>query len=105
MARFYYFIRLERPPSTLIICPVIQLESFETKKAASFAMSWICPILGMGCAADRLLTICSLDKSPLVKGVSVTEGAIALTRILGASSAAKERVKPWIAPLAIPIEA
>lgn len=39
------------------------------------------------------------------KGVSVSDGATALSRIPGASSAARARVSPSTAPLALAIEA
>ncbi len=53
----------------------------------------------------RLAAICSLPKSPCASGVCMSEGAIALTRIFGANSAANDSVNPLIAPFAIPIDA
>ena len=47
----------------------------------------------------------SSDVSCLASGVFVKEGAIALTRILGASSAARDFVSPSMAPFAIAMDA
>ena len=100
------FVRsVERPPSTLMICPVIQSASGESRKAPRAAISSGVPNRSSACSPATPLAICSLERMPSASGVRVRDGAIALTRTLGASSAASDRVNPSTAPFAIPIEA
>ena len=40
---------VEKPPSTCMICPVIQLDLEESKNSAIFAISSAAPILLSGC--------------------------------------------------------
>ena len=86
------------PPSTFSICPVIQLDFEESKNAAMFAMSPVVPILFKGCRSAFASFFCSVFNSEAAKGVSVKDGAIQFTRIIGASSAASAFVSPSMAP-------
>ena len=52
-----------------------------------------------GWRSAAALRFCSSASSPAAKGVSVRDGATALTLILGASSAAREHVRASMAPL------
>ena len=53
-----------------------------------------------GCLSAELFLLSSLESRCAAKAVSVREGAMQLTRTLGASSAASERVSPSTAPFA-----
>jgi len=93
----HYFIE-DMPPSTASTCPVIQEDLSESKKAARFATSSVVPILFSGCLFAFASFFASLLSNDELKGVSVIEGAIQLTRIDGANSAANALVKPSMAP-------
>jgi NAD(P)-dependent dehydrogenase (short-subunit alcohol dehydrogenase family) len=71
----------------------------KAENAAKFAMSSVVPIPFKGCRSALASFFCSLFNNEAAKGVSVNEGAIQFTLILGASSAASAFVKPSIAPL------
>ena len=86
------------PPSSCNTLPVIQLLSSPSKKVAACAISLALPILPKGCRSFAFSYLTSLFKNFDARGVSTKEGAMALTLILGANSAAKERVSPSIAP-------
>ncbi len=78
---------------------MIQEDLSDKRKAAISAMSLGDPIFFKGCLCALAFFLSSVDKNFDANGVSVMEGATAFTRIFGASSAARERVKPSIAPL------
>ena len=90
---------MDLPPSTPIICPVIHELSSVSKNLAIAAVSFPSPILFKGCA----LAIPSATILFFKIGSAIFEfvklGAIQFTLMLGANSAAKETVKPSIAPL------
>ena len=82
-----------------------KLKAPDAEVRAAAAMSEGSPIRSRGCRLAAASLCRSLRRSRAANGVSVSEGAIAFTLILGASSAARERVKPSTAPLAAAIEA
>ena len=88
------------PPSTPIICPVIQELLSVSKKFAKLAESMPCPILFNGC----ILAIDSSMVEFLITVLAIFDlvklGAIQFILILGASSAARATVNPSIAALA-----
>ena len=88
------------PPSTLMIWPVMKLAFSESKKAAIDAISWDVPTFCNGCLAAEASRFSGVFNSLSAKGVSVRDGAIQLTLIDGASSAASDLVSPSTAPLA-----
>jgi len=59
------------------------------------------PICFKGCRSALTFIFSSELNRFDAKGVLVIDGAIAFTRISGASSAASERVKPYIEPLLV----
>ena len=74
------------------------------RKSAVLAISLVTFILFVGCLwLDRLMASSFLN-IPFTNGVSVSVGAIQLTLILPANSAASDFVKPSIAPFADAIE-
>lgn len=93
------------PPSMPMIWPVIHPASSDTNKLAIGAISSGSPRRGMACMAAMAVAMLSLLVKPFARSVRVKEGAMQLTRILGASSAANDRVSPSIAPFAMAIEA
>ena len=85
---------LDLPPSTPIICPVIQ-ELFDVnKKFAKLAESTPFPILFNGCIFAIESSIVEFLITELAIFDLVKLGAIQLILIFGASSAAKATVKP-----------
>ena len=94
----YIFMELI-PPSTCNICPVIQLDLLDNKKQAISEISFTQPTLFKGWRSALDYIFCSLFNKLAAKGVSVKEGAIQFTLMLGASSADNALVSPSIAPL------
>ena len=90
----------ERPPSAWMIWPVIQADCGDNRNAASLATSSASPILFKGCLSSEVFFFSSDERSRAASGVFVNDGAMQLTRILGANSAASERVSPSSAPFA-----
>lgn len=93
-----YTLILDIPPSTCSTCPVIQLDFSESRKVAVWAMSSALPIRFSGCRSALAFNFCSVLSNLSAKGVCVRDGAMALTRIWGANSAASDRVSPSMAP-------
>ena len=79
----------------------IQPASGDRRKTARRAISSGRPSRLRGCCTASASAASSLLKSCSASGVRVSDGAIALTRIRGASSAASARVNPDTAPLDI----
>ena len=95
----------ESPPSGRRTCPVMNELWSLSRKSSMATMSAGCPTTCSGCrfaAAWRLVSSLSSD---CASGVSVSEGAITLTRITGAHSAARLRARASSAPLAAAIDA
>ena len=82
------------PPSTWKICPDIQLLLSLNKKLAICALSSGFPNRFNGWRSADFSCLVSLFKNLSAKGVSVNDGAITLTLIFGAYSAAKAFAKP-----------
>jgi len=99
---FYYWFtsKVDIPPSTWNICPEIQELSSLSKNLAVLAMSSAVPTLFNGWRWADFSFFSSLLKNFSANGVSVNDGAITLTLIFGAYSAAQALAKPSIAPLA-----
>ena len=89
---------LDKPPSILKICPVTQPASVESKNLAALAKSSAVPMRFKGCLCAAASFFSSLLNKLAAKGVSVSEGAMQLTLIFGASSAAIALVNPSSAP-------
>ena len=70
------------PPSTAIICPVIQDAASDNRKVATFAISSGVPILFNGCLLAAASDFSGEDNNFSAKVVFVREGAIAFTRTL-----------------------
>lgn len=64
-----------------------------------FAISVGVPTLFNGCFWPFASTFCCEFSKDAARGVLVNDGAIQFTRIVGANSAARARVKPSTAPL------
>ena len=88
-----------------MIWPVIHPEASASRNSAIAAMSSTVPMRFKGCLSAIAARFWSLASNRSARGVSVNEGATQLTRILGASSAARERVNPSTAPLAAATDA
>lgn len=88
-----------------MIWPVIQSASGESRKEVIAAISSGVPSRCSACSLAMDAVVCAFDRMSLASCVRVREGAMALTRTLGASSFAKDRVNPFTAPFAIPIDA
>ena len=89
---------MDIPPSIPRIWPVIHCDLSDNKNTVASAMSVAEPIFFNGCRLAFASFFSSLDKSFAAKGVSVNEGAMQLTLIFGANSAAKDLVNPSMAP-------
>ena len=81
------------PPSMVIFCPVMKLESGEQRKKVAFMMSWGFPTRPTGCCWWS-----GVGKWPAV--VSIQPGAMELTRTLPARLTARLWVRAERAPLA-----
>ena len=90
---------VESPPSTEIIWPVIHVDLSDRRKLIISEISSLFPILFRGCFSDDFWILTSLFKNLFARGVSTIDGAITLTLIFGANSAAKDLARPSIAPL------
>ena len=90
---------VESPPSTEIIWPVIHVDLSDRRKLIISEISSLFPILFRGWFSDDFWTLTSLFKNLFARGVSTIDGAITLTLIFGANSAAKDLARPSIAPL------
>src|SRR6476469_130107 len=87
-------------------CSFIHELLSETKNKAASANSVAVPILPKGCLLSDASLLSGVDIKFCAKGVSVKDGAMALTLIFEvANSAAKETVKPSTAPLEAATEA
>ena len=93
-----YVLRLPIPPSSCKTLPVIQLLSGPSRNPAACAISLALPILPNGCLSFAFSILDSLFRNFEARGVFTIDGAIAFTLILGANSAASERVSPSKAP-------
>ncbi len=80
--------------------PVIKRDWSPRRNCTSPAISFGSPILFRGCLLAELALFSSLLTKDAASVVSVSEGAIQFTRTRGASSAARERVRPSTAPFA-----
>ena len=89
-----FYPTLDLPPSTPIICPVIQELSSDNKNLAKAAESFPSPTLFRGCCFAIPSAIFGLLKIfPAILDL-LKLGAIQLTLTLGANSAASETVRP-----------
>ena len=95
-----------RPPSTNNSIPVIKLLSSDARNVTAFATSSGLPILPSVMVLRSLFFTCSppsLSTMPLVIGVSIGPGLMALTRILRCfRSTVQERAKDRMAALVAP---
>eukprot|EP00427_Karlodinium_veneficum_P005438 CAMPEP_0169174596 /NCGR_PEP_ID=MMETSP1015-20121227/64653_1 /TAXON_ID=342587 /ORGANISM="Karlodinium micrum, Strain CCMP2283" /LENGTH=190 /DNA_ID=CAMNT_0009248511 /DNA_START=76 /DNA_END=648 /DNA_ORIENTATION=+ len=89
-----------RPPSTPIICPVIQELSLPRRKAAKAAESSAVPTRGNGLMPPNFSCISLLLRSFEAMDVFDKPGRMQFTRTFGANSAAKDSVKPSTPPFA-----
>lgn len=87
------------PPSTCMTWPVIHELWSDNRNAAIEAMSAALPILFNGWRCALAATFSSVESNCAANGVSVKDGAMQLTLILGANSAARALVSPSSAPL------
>lgn len=95
----------ESPPSGRRTWPVMKREASESRKETSWAMSSGWPVCWRGWRLAAASFFASLLSRGAASGVSVREGAMTLTRIFGASSAASERESPSTAAFAAAMEA
>ena len=95
----YQRLIIDIPPSTPNVWPVTQELLSLNKKAVEFAISTGLPHLFNGCLSPAFSFFKSLFRNLDAIGVSVNDGAITFTLMLGAYSAAKDLAKPSIAPL------
>lgn len=96
---FFYILIVDMPPSTCIICPVIQVDLLLNRKQAKLAISSGVPIFFSGCLCALAATFTSEFRRVAASGVFVMEGAMQFTLIFGANSAANAFVSPSMAPL------
>ena len=89
------------PPSSPMICPVINPPSSPSSIAPNPTTSSACPILRIGCVAANPSLSASDWKNRDAILDCVRVRARALTRMKGAHSAARERVRPSSAALAV----
>lgn len=87
------------PPSTCMTWPVIQELCSDNRNAAIAAVSAALPTLFIGWRCALAATFSSVESNWAASGVSVKDGAMQLTLILGANSAARATVSPSMAPL------
>ena len=92
------------PPSIDMICPVIHFDEGVSKNVANSATLEADPIDFKGCLSALACLFSSLLNSLEANRVSVSDGAIQLTRMVGANSAARDLVSPSMAPLEEPIK-
>lgn len=76
----YLACRDESPPSTEIVCPVIQALSGERRKKRALAISLGVPRRPSGCMASENFLVDSLPVIGAASGVSVSPGATQLIR-------------------------
>ena len=78
----------------LIIWPVIHFDLSSSKYWVSWAISFAVPILFKGCLAAAFSILSSVFKNLFARGVLTIDGAMQLTLIFGANSAASYFVNP-----------